>query len=298
MKKAATGDALIEWRQKVELDDQIRARTDLTPTARLVASALLSHFNTKTGQCNPSYPRLQQSAGCSRSAVRDGIKLLDEKGVIVRMNIGDGAKSTWYRFPALSPDNGQKPLNDGVEKEHVSRNDTSRNSTQHVSEIHQKGVEKASLECREKTPNQELTMKQNQETNPDRWIGFYRDLGRVFRQSGYCRIPTENDRVARWKQLGYRPEVCLATIGNAIIGKKDIVALSWFDKPLAKAHSDLAAGVGASAPVDKVYVPENSPHWPYYRDKWVHEYGSDPKPVAGGKLFPREWGEPKQTGEG
>ncbi len=80
----------------------------LSLKARRVGGALLEHFNTKTGRCDPGIKRLQSLLGMARTAVVEAIKELcrDDTGFFTKRTHG-GRHNTnfylprWGRFRAV-----------------------------------------------------------------------------------------------------------------------------------------------------------------------------------------------------
>lgn len=54
----------------------------LTNSAKLVLIALASRHNQETGRCDPSLERMGKDMGISKRAVRDGLRELEENGLI------------------------------------------------------------------------------------------------------------------------------------------------------------------------------------------------------------------------
>lgn len=70
----------------------------LSTNCRVVAAAIIDHFNRNTGQCDPSIIRLSKLAGIDRATVLRAVKELHKLGVILRFTHGGKNGRTRY-FP-------------------------------------------------------------------------------------------------------------------------------------------------------------------------------------------------------
>lgn len=68
----------------------------LSDAARRVAGAILSHFNMKTGQCDPSVDRLACMLGIDRATVMKATKKLHDENLITRTKHGGSFHRTAY----------------------------------------------------------------------------------------------------------------------------------------------------------------------------------------------------------
>lgn len=78
-------------------------QSDLDRTTRLVLITLASYANRKTGQCNPSQKKLAKTVGLKSSSLNTHLRILEEKGLIIRRRQYDpatgAARATQYWFP-------------------------------------------------------------------------------------------------------------------------------------------------------------------------------------------------------
>ena len=69
---------------------------EITPSEKLVALCILSHRNSQTGLCNPSFSRLSRLCGYSRPTIARTISHLKEYGLIESKRTGAASE---YSFP-------------------------------------------------------------------------------------------------------------------------------------------------------------------------------------------------------
>ena len=251
---------MIVWQQRMQLEQAIRARTDLPMAAKVIAGVLLDHLNLKTGQCNPSRERIMNCAAAGRTTVTDAILLLQEKN-IVSCASGGGTKSNSYSFPDLESTVSPSPEGAGIRPGPIS--DPVRITGDRGPDSGPEGAEIRPAPGRIPAPNKELNLELNNERNNtirtapvlpcDVWVDFKNALVRLFSSAGYARTPSDKGRVEEWKALCYKPKICLAVIRETIDRNKTIRALSWFDKPMANAHAGLESSVDTSSADVPIY---------------------------------------------
>src|SRR5689334_2228171 len=71
---------------------------DLPDCAKRVGAALVKHVNDRTGQLNPSEPRLMKTARLSKSGVQKGLRVLLGRGIAKRLREGNGNWSACYQI--------------------------------------------------------------------------------------------------------------------------------------------------------------------------------------------------------
>jgi Helix-turn-helix domain len=81
----------------------------LSGDAKTVAAVILSHFNAKTGQCDPGTERLMAKAGVSKRTVVNATNELHARGLVVKIrNGGNGFRSRyqpkWSAFRQIVAD--------------------------------------------------------------------------------------------------------------------------------------------------------------------------------------------------
>lgn len=76
----------------------------LSSDAKAVGGALFDHFNTKTGQCDPSLGSLARRLGIARRTVIDAIDELEHFGLVARLRHGGNGYRSAYtpNFPQAS----------------------------------------------------------------------------------------------------------------------------------------------------------------------------------------------------
>lgn len=84
---------------KLKMQAAILASPSLSATAKLVGVRMILFFNLKTGQCNPSAPRLAKECSVSRTSVFEGLKALVSDGWFSR-GAFDPETSTYNYVPA------------------------------------------------------------------------------------------------------------------------------------------------------------------------------------------------------
>lgn len=102
----------------------------------------------------------------------------------------------------------------------------------------------------------------------------------IVRTYGECNSPSlpDTSRASLWLSQGYDPEICLAVIAQ-IVPKKPNVGLSYFDQPIAEAHTKKAPPrkfVTGPPPIDWDMAVKS---WKMFR-KWPKEAGNDPDSPA------------------
>jgi hypothetical protein len=88
----------------------------------------------------------------------------------------------------------------------------------------------------------------------------------------------DTSRAGLWLSQGYDPEICLAVIAQ-IVPKKPNVGLSYFDQPIAEAHTKKAPArkfVNGPPPIDWDMAVKS---WKMF-SKWPKEAGNDPSSPA------------------
>jgi hypothetical protein len=102
----------------------------------------------------------------------------------------------------------------------------------------------------------------------------------IVRTYGECNSPAcpDTSRAGLWLSQGYDPEICLAVIAQ-IVPKKPNVGLSYFDQPIAEAHTKKAPPrkfVNGPPPIDWDMAVKS---WKMF-SKWPKEAGNDPSSPA------------------
>jgi hypothetical protein len=102
----------------------------------------------------------------------------------------------------------------------------------------------------------------------------------IVRTYGECNSPSlpDTSRAGLWLSQGYDPEICLAVIAQ-IVPKKPNVGLSYFDQPIAEAHTKKAPArkfVNGPPPIDWDMAVKS---WKMF-SKWPKEAGNDPSSPA------------------
>ncbi|MCJ9672910.1 MULTISPECIES: helix-turn-helix domain-containing protein [unclassified Neorhizobium] len=69
----------------------------LSGDAKTVAGVILSHFNAKTGQCDPGTERLMAKAGVSKRTVVNATNELDRRGLVVKVRHGGNGFRSRYQ---------------------------------------------------------------------------------------------------------------------------------------------------------------------------------------------------------
>lgn len=75
----------------------VLADTTLTPGAKVAATAIYLHHNTKTGRCDPGYSTLATTAGTKKPTIQTAIKRLVSAGYVA-VTPATATKSTVYRL--------------------------------------------------------------------------------------------------------------------------------------------------------------------------------------------------------
>lgn len=122
------------------------------------------------------------------------------------------------------------------------------------------------------------SQKEDARTDLQKREGDFRQA--IVRTYGECNSPAcpDTSRAGLWLSQGYDPEICLAVIAQ-IVPKKPNVGLSYFDQPIAEAHTKKAPArkfVNGPPPVDWDMAVKS---WKMF-SKWPKEAGNDPNSPA------------------
>jgi DNA-binding transcriptional MocR family regulator len=98
---AMKNNASIQFQRKLRLLRLIMRQPDLKDRAKLIAWALLDHFNTKRGRCNPSRKVLMADLSVSIDTVNRGLAELEAAGWITR-KLTRGAPYYSFAFDRLT----------------------------------------------------------------------------------------------------------------------------------------------------------------------------------------------------
>src|SRR5262245_31094032 len=108
---------MITFAMKAKLARLVRARTDLSPMARLIFCALIDCLNVekgdRNGQCNPTDAMLAAMCGTSERTVSRWCHELKEKGVIAK-KLTRGAPSYTFDWSLIEAD-GSPDMADQVQ---------------------------------------------------------------------------------------------------------------------------------------------------------------------------------------
>lgn len=113
----------------------------LSQAERLVGAALLGHYNTKQGRCDPGVDRLCALLNMHRATVFRAIKGLEEQGLFERRRYGGKSHRNAYRpiWDAFLKLNDQSPSAtvNGSEPSHQETGEPSHQETTNVNELNE-----------------------------------------------------------------------------------------------------------------------------------------------------------------
>ena len=106
----------------------------LSPSQYMVYSALSYRADNTTGECYPSWARIMDDTGMSRSTVYRHIEELSDSGWVVKISRGSNRSNRANRYKVLESPRDHSVRNDTIDNDHSVRNDTMhsvRNETMH-----------------------------------------------------------------------------------------------------------------------------------------------------------------------
>jgi len=221
----------------------------------------IANYADENGQCWPSQGRIASDTELTDRSVRTAMALLEENGFINRVERRrpDGSRATDTISLIMQPEKSSAPPETASKKaETISPppEGVSGLTTFEPSVNHQEPVARASAAMVD--PIAKLKI----------------DIVKAFSAAGSMTLVPDTHRAERWIAQGYRPDLIIATIRECLARKPHVTTLSYFDKPIAEAHTAKPASI--ARPMDPETEWRNKLTRWFEKNDWPGMWGDPP----------------------